>query len=93
MKSNLVCTETMNSGNTRQEYEEMLQDYFQELVMELNFRMLAETDANDCICEPLLMVENITVTDVVYPDIPHKDSFWKRVIRRIRKLWKWITFR
>lgn len=89
----MVCTGIMNRENQQQELEQLLQAYFQDLIIDLNLRMLADTDAAACICEPLLLVEAITVTAVAYPNIPQKESFRQNLGKKFKNFWKRITFR
>lgn len=94
----MVCIKIMNRTD-QQAFEELLAEYFEDLVIELNLRMLADTTEQVCACEPLLWVERITVTGVVYPEIPQrkdfsqKKDFWHGIADKLKSIQKRIKIR
>lgn len=75
-------------GEKQKELESLLKTCFQELVIDLNLRMLADMDARTCMSEPLLWVEGITLTGVAYPDVPRRKSFRQWLKDKSSALWK-----
>lgn len=51
----------------KMELKNILNIYFQEMVIELNLRLLLETENNICIEEPLLWIDRILLSGVEYP--------------------------
>lgn len=75
-----------------QELEQMLEDYFSEMIMDLNLRLLADMERETGMDEQILWVERITLTEVGYPDIPDRRSFRQKIKSNMAALWKRIKF-
>lgn len=68
-----VYTEKMETLG-EQEFEEIINVYLEEMVTELNLRLLMDMSVKACMNEELLLVENIVLTKINYPDVSNREN-------------------